>query len=917
MTPARWQVVKEMLAAVLALPRNERAAYLKGVSRNDPTLGAELKDLVAAEEAGGDLLEPPTISIASEYDAETVRRRASRRIGPYQIVGQIGLGGMGEVYRAFRADDEYGRRVAIKLIRAGADSHFVVERFKTERQLLASFDHPNIARLFDGGTTDDGVPYFVMELIEGLPITEYCDRHKLPVADRLRLFRQTCSAVQYAHQRLIIHRDLKPSNILVTAEGVPKLLDFGIAKVVDPGGADGLETTRSTFRILTPEYASPEQVKGDGITTASDVYSLGILLCELLTGCRPYRIAGRAPHELAQAICDFEPKKPSALALHAGNKDDDSAAFPESVSAARASTPEKLSKLLRGDVDNIVLMALRKEPWRRYASAAQLASDVQRHLDGLPVAATNDTLGYRVSKFVARHKAGVVAASVLALTLFSAGVVTFHEARTARRERAIADERFKDMRELARSNLFEFSDAIQNLPGSSAARHLVIQRALGYLDKLSKDAARDRDLEQELAAGYEKIAALQGNFGGPGIGDSNAAVASYQKALAIRAALSASSNNNVDQLKAEIATLRGYTRSLILTGRVDNAVKAAEQGLSLADAVAAKQPRDSGAAIEQARTHTMLALTLGGNGSSGSPREIPAAIDHDRKAIEILTQPEFRSGNKAARRALVQAKMALASHLTKARRFDESLRIYREVLPAVEEFPRSDSIHRDLHEMQAVAFDHAGDLRNSIEERKNVLALIHPVVQADPQNLVAQIQVAIDQGSIGVELARLGDATAGKHLMDGAVKVGERLLKANPAEVFYKDLLRIGYGCQGEILSLMGDQPGAYRKYSQALTTAADVERENPSDLDAVLSVAKIRVASGVVLARGRRFPEARTEFNTALDGLGTLLRLRPQDEEALYVLQMTRANIAELDNCSKATGCTDPSKFRLPNLDN
>jgi serine/threonine protein kinase len=551
MTPARWQVVKEMLATVLALPPHERAAYLNGVSRDDSTLGAELKDLVAAEEAGGDLLERPAIAIVSGHDPETARSRASRRVGPYRIVEQIGLGGMGEVYRAFRADDEYRRQVAIKLIRAGVDSHFVLERFKTERQLLASFDHPNIARLFDGGTTDDGVPYFVMELIEGLSITEYCDRHKLAIADRLRLFCQTCSAVQYAHQRLIIHRDLKPGNILVTAEGAPKLLDFGIAKVVDPGGAaDGLETTRSMFRLLTPEYASPEQVKGDAITTASDVYSLGILLCELLTGCRPYRLAGRAPHELAQAVCEFEPKKPSALVLRTEHGYDDSAIAPESLSAARASTPEKLNKLLRGDLDNIVLMALRKEPWRRYPSAAQFAFDVQRHLDGLPVTASNDTLGYRVSKFVTRHRVGVAAASVFALMLVSAGGVTFHEAQVARRERAVADRRFKDMRELARSNLFEFSDAIQNLPGSAAARHLVIQRALVVLDKLSRDAAGDRGLEQELAAGYEKIAALQGNFSGPGIGDSKAAIASCEKALAIRSSLAAASHNGVDELRA-------------------------------------------------------------------------------------------------------------------------------------------------------------------------------------------------------------------------------------------------------------------------------------------------------------------------------------------------------------------------------
>ena len=314
MKPERWQQVREILASAIALPEAERSAYLDKSCAADPELRSEVRSLLDShEQAGSVFLNRPAADLKAGLTKTGLRSNwIGRRIGVYKIEAEIGHGGMGEVYRAVRADGQYKKEVAIKLVRGGYDTAAVLERFLHERQILASLDHPNIARLYDGGTTEDGLPYLVMELIEGTPIDQYCEEHDLPINERLKLFTQVCAAVQYAHQRLVIHRDIKPSNILVTTDGIPKLLDFGIAKILDP--AAKAETT--LVRPMTPEYASPEQVRGEPITTATDVYSLGVVLYRLLTGRSPYPENTKTPLELARVICELEPTKPSsAIAL--------------------------------------------------------------------------------------------------------------------------------------------------------------------------------------------------------------------------------------------------------------------------------------------------------------------------------------------------------------------------------------------------------------------------------------------------------------------------------------------------------------------------------------------------------------------------------------------------------------------------
>jgi serine/threonine protein kinase len=309
LNPERWQQVREILDKTIALRTSERSPYLDKVCTGDLELRTEVESLLGShEQAGSIFLNTPAVDLKSAIpDIGRKPDRAGSRIGVYQIMEEIGHGGMGEVYRAVRADGQYDKQVAIKLVRVGFDTSLVLERFRHERQILASLDHPNIARLHDGGTTEDGIPYLVMELIEGMPIDQYCDTHDLDIPERLRLFNQVCAAVQYAHQRLVIHRDIKPGNILVTREGIPKLLDFGIAKILDPSA--GAETT--IVRPMTPEYASPEQIRGEPITTATDVFSLGVVLYRLLTGCSPYPENAHTPHEFARMVCEMEPTRPS------------------------------------------------------------------------------------------------------------------------------------------------------------------------------------------------------------------------------------------------------------------------------------------------------------------------------------------------------------------------------------------------------------------------------------------------------------------------------------------------------------------------------------------------------------------------------------------------------------------------------
>ncbi|HEY1895160.1 MAG TPA: serine/threonine-protein kinase, partial [Terracidiphilus sp.] len=512
MTPERWQQIRNVFEHAELLNAFEREPYLAQACAGDPELRREVDSLLkAASEAGSAFMDRPAADLMqAPEDSDPSQTRIGRRLGPYQIVAEIGRGGMGEVYRAARIDGQFDQQVAIKLVRVGMGSAFIVERFLHERQILATLTHPNIARLLDGGTTPDGVPYLVMELIEGERIDAWCQARRLSVSDRLRLFLEVCGAVQHAHQRLVIHRDIKPGNILVTGDGLPKLLDFGIAKILDPSGDS--ETT--VARPMTPEYASPEQIRGETITTATDVYSLGVVLYQLLTGRSPYRIASKTPHSWSHAITDTDPQRPSTAVMSPIRVEESpgpSAIRSEEIVSDHETTPAKLRRRLAGDVDSILMMALRKEPERRYGSVQQLADDVTRHLNGLPVLSAKGSWSYAAGKFIARHRVVVAATALVMLALVAGIAATERQARIARTERARAQKRFEDVRQFSNSLIFEIHDALEDIPGTTPARNLLLDRAVQYLDRVAKDADGDSELQRELAWGYQRLATVQGD----------------------------------------------------------------------------------------------------------------------------------------------------------------------------------------------------------------------------------------------------------------------------------------------------------------------------------------------------------------------------------------------------------------------
>ncbi len=445
MNTDRWEEVERLFDQAVALPPLERAAFLDEACGNDDALRSEVEALLAADEGADAFVDDMGEQVVGPALARALDERdplLGSIVGPYKIEERVGVGGMGTVYRASRADGAFEQTVALKVVRVDLRPDLRA-RFLAERQILARLDHPAIARLHDGGLTQDGRPWLAMDYVDGLPITQYADEHRLSINERLELFRRICRAVAYAHQNLVVHRDLKPSNILVTASGDVKLLDFGIARLMDEG-AEGVTVAGSG--PMTPEYAAPEQVRGTGITVATDVYALGILLYELLTGRRPYRMSSRIRHEVERVILEEEPTRPSTAVERPPSREERAPETADTLSRARGVDPPALRRRLSGDLDVIVLKALRKEPDQRYATANDFEQDVERHLTGRPVRARPPTLLYRADRYVRRHRLAVAAAVTIAVLAIAYLVtVTYQSAVVAaERDRAEVEARKSD-----------------------------------------------------------------------------------------------------------------------------------------------------------------------------------------------------------------------------------------------------------------------------------------------------------------------------------------------------------------------------------------------------------------------------------------------------------------------------------------
>ncbi|MBS0380009.1 MAG: serine/threonine protein kinase [Proteobacteria bacterium] len=702
-TEDRWQRTRALFHACIELSPAEQDEFLSRECAADPGMRAEVQSLLAALASSNSFLEVP----AAAADVSGESSWIGRILGAYRILSLLGAGGMGEVYRAVRADGLYPQEVAIKLIRRGLAGEFMLNRFRAEREILASLQHPHIARILDAGITDGGAPYLVMELIKGVPIDQFCESRGLTVRQRIELFLDVCGAVHFAHQHLTIHRDLKPGNILVTDDGQVKLLDFGIAKVLAAG--DGAAQTQ--VHAMTPEYSSPEQIRNQPITTASDEYALGVLLYRMLTGRSPYRTDSADTYTLAREVCEADPPMPSA---------------------ALASDSALVTRnQLRGDLDSIVLTALRKEPARRYASVQQLADDLQRHLDQRTVAARPRTWRYAAGRFVARNRALSFALAAIAVVLVAGILATEHQARIAAAERDRAQRHFDSVRQLANSFMFDLHDEIAKLPGSIKARQLLVTKALTYLDMLSRESGSDRALQVELAEAYLHVGRVQGEVGYDNLGDHKGALENFQKAIAL---LDRALGTDPASRPEFMTLARAYNLAagaLGALGRPQEQLEMINKGIALTQRRLQLQPDSVEVRAWVGRAYFGRAQFRGNHGDPDG------ALADSRTAAQTYEQVVARDSSLANRNNLAFAYSNVGENL----------------------LTKSD----DASHAQA------------IEYLTRALNTMRSVAHDDPNNASLQRHLAVTAGELGFSLAGLGKPREGLPYLEESQPIFQRL----------------------------------------------------------------------------------------------------------------------------------------------
>ncbi|HEU4623778.1 MAG TPA: serine/threonine-protein kinase, partial [Steroidobacteraceae bacterium] len=700
---ARWQRVKEVFAAALERDAASRASYLDEACGGDTDLRAEIDSLIAAHETTEDFIEKPAAQRALGIQDAPERSWIGRRIGGYRIVEEVGRGGMSEVYKAIRDDDEYHKEVAVKVLRQGYDTRSLLKRFKAEVQILARLDHPNIARLLDAGSTEEGLPYLVMDYIQGRPIDEYASVKKLDLTGRLALFRKLCGAVQYVHQHLMVHGDLKCNNVLVTEEGAVKLLDFGIARLLNPTapGVNVPDAKATSFIALTPEYASPEQVRGGSITTASDVYSLGVMLYRLLTSTLPHRIRGDFSYELAKQILESDAKPPSVAAAEqvAAARRELAAAGGKDETAERIATEfDGFARQLRGDLDNIVLMALEKNPAKRYPSVEAFEADIRRHLEGFPVNARSAGVAYRALKFAGRHRTGLAAVSLLIITLVGGIAATAWQARVANAERLRAEKHFDEVRKLANVFMFDIHGAIANLPGATRARQMLVENSLKYLAALSAESGNQPDLQRELASAYEKVGDIQGRYGEVTVGNTPGAIESYRKALALREEL-LKANPGDEDIQRELLRNEGKLGDISLQiGDPKQALEHARRAATLAEQIARRNRTEIGDQRNLANAYLSQGWYLA---KGGDPERGLIIMQRAIALYEGLVDVDPK--DITTRRALAIACGRTGEILVDRARFEEAMRVREKGLAVIRSILEEDPLNANVRRLEAFA----------------------------------------------------------------------------------------------------------------------------------------------------------------------------------------------------------------------
>ena len=840
MTQDQWSSIEAYFDSLSEVPTHERAARLAAIK--DPIVRDEVESLLRNSVGGGETVSG-VIGIAAAHIVDH-----DRRIGPYRVTRRLGQGGQGTVFEAVRDDGTFDQRVAIKIVKWDVDSTYARDRFRRERQLLAGLSHPYIARLLDGGETEDGAPYLVMEFVEGEPLTTPASNWTLQ--RKLEVFLEIADAVGYAHRNLIIHRDLKPANILVTSDGHPKLLDFGVAKLLD---ADA-DVTATVAQAMTPAYASPEQVLGRPIGTASDVYSLGVVLYELVTGRMPYQIATMTAISIERAVCETDPP------------------------------PARVSE----DIDNILSMALRKEPERRYAGVHELAEDIKRSMSNLPVRARPDTIRYRTSKFARRNRWPIGAAAMLAVALTGGVVASQYQAR-------LAQQRFEQVRRLAHSFVFDFDDDIARLAGSTAVREKMVRMALEYLDNLSKSAGSDVGLQKELAAAYQKVGDVQGFPTKPSLGHTAEAVVSYRKASEIHEKIAARHGSYWRELGRFYNDFAGLLRFL---HDYAGASQMAEVALRSEQQLAREKPDDEAAQIRLARAWFLVGDIDEDRGYNVEALEKVRSGDaiaqailkrwRDVKALEIAQSGRERLGTCASANGFLRESLLA---------FDDAETLLTEMLVAEPQNPKFHRSEAVLAQFRAGTYDDDSspsfeDPRECLRYSQLYLDAARKMVALDPANASAKFSLAIALFRISfpmksvdppgaVEAARESvrmfdqqiDASAGKPnflLVSRRARAMRRLAEALQADGRVDEARKQAEEALAEQRKMAahdaGDREESHLlvlalitagRFEEAAEKAAAMYKKAPRDLPAALILARAREAAAAYFRKMGDEPRA------------------------------------------------------------
>ncbi|MFN8587926.1 MAG: serine/threonine-protein kinase [Candidatus Eisenbacteria bacterium] len=772
----RHERLAALFEAALALPPGERAAFVRERSAGDAALADEALALLGHHDGSGAFLEPggdEARALASAAAAEALVRPGAR-FGAWSVVRELGSGGMGVVLLAERRDGGFTQRGALKLVRSSLPTAELVARFVRERRILARLEHPGIARLLDGGATPGGLPWLVMEYVEGEPLYEYCTRRALGVRERLELFLQVCAAVHHAHQQFVLHRDLKPGNLLVTADGSPRLLDFGIAKLLaDDDASDA--GTRTALAPMTPEYASPEQLRDAPATLASDVFALGVLLYELLAGARPWPEAGGRT-ERARAVREREPERPSRATVAAASDAPSRLPAPPRDGGAR----------LAGDLDNIVLKALQAEPARRYASAAELADDLRRHLAGFPVHARPDSFGYRARKFVGRNRVAVAAGAFAVLALLAGTAVATWQAARAREQAALATRRFADVHALTRSLLFDVNDAIAELPGATPARELIVARAAEYLARLRADAGADTALTLDLAQAYLRLGTIQGQPWRANVGRAEDAQRSFAAARELLEPLARVRTNDTRVLFSLMDACNRISLWDLEHSRADEALALQERAVELNRRLVALAPDTLRFRTGLPRRQHNLALALHG---AGRDSEAVATVRAGLDGFAALAR-EFPAEAKHVT-ALAIATTGYADILSESGGAPDSIRAAATralalLRPLAQAQPDNPDLQRRLAAgytlLAGVAESEPGGADSALALSLRARTHTHAAAAADPGNADAALTDAIARVNVGCRLALAGRTAAARAALAAELRTFERLAAADTSD---------------------------------------------------------------------------------------------------------------------------------------